>query len=375
MTEVEIIIIVGLAILITLIVVLIVLMFKRPQTLNDETKGRNQQELISKIENLEIKFKTEIDKQNIQSKLDIERTFNQFREVVSSKLNTDLQQMNDKVEHRLKEGFQSSDKLFNTMVEKLAIIDTTQKNIESLSGHVTDLKTYLSDKKSRGMYGEVQLYQILNNVFGENNETLFSKQYKLSNGAIVDAMVFGMQNTLNVPIDSKFSLENYIRMYDESTNDQERKQASKLFEQNIKKHVDDIASKYIILNETTDYALMFIPSEAVFSEIQANYMHLVTYAQQKKVWITSPTTLVYMLTMILIIHKDLEKEKNAENMLLELTKLFNDYRLFFERWGKFKEDIQRLIKSIDSLDKPMNRLNKNVYKIEASDFDNINIDD
>jgi DNA recombination protein RmuC len=375
MTETEIIVIVGLAILITLIAVLIIIMIKRPQTLNDESKGRNQQELISKIENLENKFKVEIDKQNIQSKLDIERTFNQFREVVSSKLNTDLQQMNEKVEHRLKEGFQSSDKLFNTMVEKLAIIDTTQKNIESLSGHVTDLKTYLSDKKSRGMYGEVQLYQILNNVFGEKNETLFSKQYKLSNGSIVDAMVFGMQKTLNVPIDSKFSLENYIRMYDDNITDQERKQASKLFEQNIKKHVDDISSKYIILNETTDYALMFIPSEAVFSEIQANYMHLVTYAQLKKVWITSPTTLVYMLTMILIIHKDLEKEKHAENMLLELTKLFNDYRLFFERWAKFKEDVQRLVKSIDSLDKPMNRLNKNVYKIESSDFDNINIDD
>lgn len=375
MTSTEIIIVAGLVVLIALIVVLTVLIIKKPQNVNEETKGRNQQELISKIENLEAKFKTEIDKQNIQSKLDIERTFNQFREVVSSKLNTDLQQMNDKVEHRLKEGFQSSDKLFNTMVEKLAIIDTTQKNIESLSGHVTDLKTYLSDKKSRGMYGEVQLYQILNNVFGENNETLFSKQYKLSNGAIVDAMVFGMQKSLNVPIDSKFSLENYIRMYDESINDQERKQSSKLFEQNIKKHVDDISSKYIILNETTDYALMFIPSEAVFSEIQANYMHLVTYAQQKKVLITAPTTLVYMLTMILIIHKDLEKEKNAENMLLELTKLFNDYRLFFERWAQFKADVQRLVKSIDSLDKPMNRLNKNVYKIEASDFDNINIDD
>ena len=87
----------------------------------------------------------------------------------------------------------------------------------------------------------------------------------------------------------------------------------------------DISSK----NETTDYALMFIPSEAVFSEIQANYIHLVEYASKKKVWITSPTTLVYMLTMILVINQDLEKEKNAEKMLDEINKLYNDFRLVF----------------------------------------------
>ena len=135
------------------------------------------------------------------------------------------------------------------------------------------------------MYGELQLYQILENVFGENNKTLFTKQHKLSNQTVVDAIVYGSGDALNIPIDSKFSLENYIRMYDSNSTDSERKNASKLFEQNIKKHIDDIASRYIIKNETTDYALMFIPSEAVFSEIQANYIHLVEYASKKKVWI------------------------------------------------------------------------------------------
>ena len=374
MTTTEILIITGIVLVIVLFTILMIILLRNSKTPTSEIKGRHQQEILSKIEHLQTAFKAEIEKQNLQSKTDIEKTFMSFKEAVSTKLNTDLQTMNEKVETRLKEGFQSSDQLFKNMVEKLAIIDTTQKNIENLSGHVTDLKTYLSDKKQRGMYGEVQLYQILENVFGENNQALFTKQHTLSNGTKVDALVYGSDQALNIPIDSKFSLENYIRMNDETLSEASRKEASKLFEQNIKKHINDIASKYIIKNETTNYALMFIPSEAVFSEIQANYVDLILYAQQKNVWLTSPTTLVYMLTMILLIYQDVEKEKHAEKMLLEIDRLFDDFRLFFARWDTFKKEIKKLVDSIDSLDKPMERLNKKVYKIKTSDFDNLDND-
>ena len=374
MTTTEILIITGIVLVIVLFTILMIILLRNSKAPTSEIKGRHQQEILSKIEHLQTAFKAEIEKQNLQSKTDIEKTFMSFKEAVSTKLNTELQTMNEKVETRLKEGFQSSDQLFKNMVEKLAIIDTTQKNIENLSGHVTDLKTYLSDKKQRGMYGEVQLYQILENVFGENNQALFTKQHTLSNGTKVDALVYGSDQALNIPIDSKFSLENYIRMNDETLSEASRKEASKLFEQNIKKHINDIASKYIIKNETTNYALMFIPSEAVFSEIQDNYVDLILYAQQKNVWLTSPTTLVYMLTMILLIYQDVEKEKHAEKMLLEIDRLFDDFRLFFARWDTFKKEIKKLVDSIDSLDKPMERLNKKVYKIKTSDFDNLDND-
>lgn len=375
MTNTEIILLTSMIVIILFLMILIIILIKGKKYPSNEIKARQQQEILSKIEYLKTDFKSALDKQNMQSQLELERTINYFKEAISTKINVDLQSMNDKVETRLKEGFQSSDKLFSSMLEKLTIIDTTQKNIENLSVHVNDLKTYLSDKKLRGMYGELQLYQILENVFGENNKTLFTKQHKLSNQTVVDAIVYGSGDALNIPIDSKFSLENYIRMYDSNSTDSERKNASKLFEQNIKKHIDDIASRYIIKNETTDYALMFIPSEAVFSEIQANYIHLVEYASKKKVWITSPTTLVYMLTMILVINQDLEKEKNAEKMLDEINKLYNDFRLVFERFNTLEKDIKRLSESIKTLMIPMNRLNKNVYKIEHSDFNNINNDD
>lgn len=375
MTTIEIIFMVIGSIVIMMMLVILIIILRKNNSKPNHIDGRNQQEIISKIEHLKTELKLEVEKLNISSKGTMNETFNAFKEAVSTKLSTDLQQMNEKVESRLKEGFTTSDELFKTMVEKLAIIDATQKNIESLSGHVTDLKTYLSDKKNRGMYGELQLYQILDNVFGENNKSLFDKQYKLNNGVVVDAVVYGSTKGHLIPIDSKFSLENYIRMYDDSLSKSDRQMASKLFEQNIKKHMDDISSKYIIKHETTDYALMFIPSEAVFSEIQANYLNLVIYGQNKKVWLASPTNLTYMLTVILMLNQDREKEKNAERMLLELTKLFKDFKLFFDRWEIFKKEMDKLSKSMDQLDKPMNRLNKNVYQIEKSNFDDLSLDD
>lgn len=153
-TTTEIILLTGMSVIIVFLMILMIVFIKGKKSPNDEVKGRQQQEILSKIEYLKTDFKTELDKQNLQSQLELERTINYFKEAISTKLNVDLQSMNDKVETRLKEGFQSSDKLFSSMLEKLTIIDTTQKNIENLSGHVNDLKSYLSDKKLRGMYGE-----------------------------------------------------------------------------------------------------------------------------------------------------------------------------------------------------------------------------
>ena len=223
MTNTEIILLTSMIVIILFLMILIIILIKGKKYPSNEIKARQQQEILSKIEYLKTDFKSALDKQNMQSQLELERTINYFKEAISTKINVDLQSMNDKVETRLKEGFQSSDKLFSSMLEKLTIIDTTQKNIENLSVHVNDLKTYLSDKKLRGMYGELQLYQILENVFGENNKTLFTKQHKLSNQTVVDAIVYGSGDALNIPIDSKFSLENYIRMYDSNSTDSERK--------------------------------------------------------------------------------------------------------------------------------------------------------
>lgn len=360
-------------VLVFLIVILIILLSKKNQNPNDlENRIKNQQELLNKIENLKLEVSKELELINAKSKSEIKDEINSFKDVITSKVSIDMNQINEKVEKRLTEGFKTSKELFDEVAKKLTVIDTTQRNIEKLSTNVDELSRLLSDKKLRGMYGESQLYMILNNVFGENNSKLYQQQYKLSNGTLVDALVFGPGSVGNISIDSKFSLENYLLMNNHEASQDERNQATKDFKINIKKHIDDISSKYIIKGETSDQAIMFIPSEAIFAEINAKFPELIDYAQNKHVWLTSPTTLVYMLTMILVIASNVQREKNAEKMLKELQSLFNDFELFFKRWDEVKKAVDKLNTVSEALDKPMHRLNKKVYQIEKSNFDELN---
>ncbi|MBN3491043.1 DNA recombination protein RmuC [Acholeplasma equirhinis] len=351
--------------------VLIFLLVKKPKSTDDEARIRYQQELVTKIEHLRNEFAKELELVNAKSKGEIKDELDKFKDYLTHKVTTDVTSINEKVERRLTEGFKTTQELFNGIKERLTVIDTTQKNIEKLSTNVDELSGLLSDKKLRGLYGEAQLYNILNNVFGEGNKVLYEQQKKLSNGTMVDAIIYGPEGVGNIPIDSKFSLENYLLMNDDKASQDERNQAQKDFKTNIKKHIDDISSKYILKGETADQAIMFIPSESVFAEIHAKYPDLIEFAQKRLVWITSPTTLVYMLTMIIVIASNIDREKNAERMLKELEGLYKDFRLFFERWDEVKKAIDKMNKVADDLEKPMERLNKKVYQIEKSDFDQL----
>jgi len=360
-----------LVLVLILIGVLIFLLVKKPKSTDDEARIRYQQELVSKIEHLRNEFAKELELVNAKSKGEIKDELDKFKDYLTHKVTTDVTSINEKVERRLTEGFKTTQELFDGIKERLTVIDTTQKNIEKLSTNVDELSGLLSDKKLRGLYGEAQLYNILNNVFGEGNKVLYEQQKKLSNGTMVDAIIYGPEGVCNIPIDSKFSLENYLLMNDDKASQDERNQAQKDFKTNIKKHIDDISSKYILKGETADQAIMFIPSESVFAEIHAKYPDLIEYAQKRLVWITSPTTLVYMLTMIIVIASNIDREKNAERMLKELEGLYKDFRLFFERWDEVKKAIDKMNKVADDLEKPMERLNKKVYQIEKSDFDQL----
>ncbi|VEU83041.1 DNA recombination protein RmuC [Acholeplasma hippikon] len=370
-------IIIGIILLAVLILVIFLLTKKpaivKPNNEQDtEARIRYQQELISKLETLKVEVSKELELINQKSKGEIKDELNAFKEIITTKVTSDMTQINEKVEKRLTEGFKTSKETFDEVLKRLTVIDTTQRNIEKLSTNVDELSRLLSDKKLRGMYGEGQLYMILNNVFGEGNHELYEPQHKLSNGTLVDAMIFGPEGVGNIPVDSKFSLENYLLMNNHEASQDERNQATKDFKANIKKHIDDIAGKYLIKGETSDQAIMFIPSEAVFSEIHAKFPELIEYAQNKHVWITSPTTFVYMLTMIVVISSNVQREKNAEKMLKELQSLFNDFELFFKRWEDVKKAVDKLSTTTEALDKPMFRLNKKVYKIESSNFEALN---
>ena len=199
-----------------------------------------------------------------------------------------LQEISGQVEKRLAEGFEKTTATFSDIVKRLALIDEAQKKITELSSSVVSLQEILADKRSRGAFGEVQLHSLVHNVLAEADYAL---QYTLPNSKIADCVLFLPEPTGMVAIDSKFPLESYRRLSDFAASEIERKAAEKQFKQDIQKHINDISEKYIIPGTTSDGAIMFIPAEAVFAEIQAHHGDLVDKAHAARVWMVSPTTL------------------------------------------------------------------------------------
>ena len=271
--------------------------------------------------------------------------------------------MNAKVEERLAKGFEETTKTFGSVLERLGKIDEAQKKIEALSSNVVSLQDILTDKKSRGIFGEVQLYQILASVFGEKNDRTYQKQYKLSNNTMVDAMLFTPEPIGNIAIDSKFPLENYRKMYDSELTNEERINARKEFVGNLKKHIDDISEKYIIRNETSDQAIMFLPAEAIFAEINAYHTDVIDYAYRKNVRIASPTTLVSVLTTIQMILTNIEREKYASVIQEELGKLHEEFGRYEKRWKALEKDIEKVTKDVKEITTTSNKISKRFTEI------------
>ncbi|MDX1519804.1 MAG: DNA recombination protein RmuC, partial [Gammaproteobacteria bacterium] len=192
-----------------------------------------------------------------------------------------LHEIGGLVEKRLDEGFKKTTETFADILKRLALIDEAQKKITELSTNVVSLQEILADKRSRGAFGEVQLSALIANVMPEKS---FALQYSLPNGKVADCALFLPEPTGTILIDAKFPLESYQTMTDFSLAELERKAAEKQFKRDIQKHISDIAEKYIIPGTTSDGAVMFIPAESVFAEIQSRHPELVEQAHTSRVW-------------------------------------------------------------------------------------------
>ena len=201
-------------------------------------------------------------------------------------------------------------------------------------------------------------------------------QHKLSNGFIADAILYAPSPLGTIAIDSKFPLENYERMSNKSLSQEERKAAEKLFKSDFKKHIDAIASKYILPGETASEAIMFLPAEAIFAEVNAYHQDLLKDAYQKKVWITSPTTLMSTLSVISMILKNMERDKYAKVIHDELNRLSLDFSRYKERWDKLSRNIDTVSKSVKELHTTSEKISKRFDSINKADVKSIatNID-
>ena len=273
-----------------------------------------------------------------------------------------LEQISGKVAERLDEGFKKTNETFTNVMTRLATIDEAQKKIDGLTTNVVSLQHLLGDKRSRGAFGEVQLEGLVRNILPPD---AYSFQEKLSNGNRVDCLLILPPPTGKVPVDAKFPLENYHRMLDQSLAESDKLAARKQFKLDIKKHIEDISLKYLIRNETSDGAVMFVPAEAVFAEIHAYHSDLVEYAMHKHVWIVSPTTLMAVLNTARAVMKDVQMREQVHIIQSELGKLSVDFKRFDERMKKLSEHIRQANKDVDDVQISSRKISEQFAKIEA----------
>ena len=277
-----------------------------------------------------------------------------------------LKEISEQIDCKLTKGFEKTTETFTNVIKRLTIIDEAQKKITELSSNVVSLQEILSDKRSRGAFGEVQLSSLIHNMLPESHYAL---QYTLTNNKRCDCILFLPEPTGNIVIDAKFPLESYQQIHNENISENEQSQAEKQFRLDIRKHIRDIANKYIIPGETTDGAVMFIPAEAVFSEIHAHYPDLVEIAHRSRVWLVSPTTMMAILTTAQAVLKDAATRKQVHIIQEHLIVLRKDFDRFQERMDKLAHHIQLAHKDVSNVHKSSKKISNRFNRIEKVDLD------
>ncbi len=277
-----------------------------------------------------------------------------------------LTEITDHVDKQLSGGFEKTNTIFTQVIERLSKIDAAQQRISELSNHVVDLQTLLADKRSRGAFGEIQLEHILKNALPSQH---FSLQHTLANGKRADCLLILPKPTGNTVVDAKFPLESFKAMLDQHKNPAQHTLARQQFQKDIRHHIDNIADKYILPPETSDGAIMFLPAEAIFAEIHANFPDIVRYSQQRRVWLTSPTTLMAILTTASAVIKDVATRQQVHIIQNHLAKLGQDFQRFQKRMDALNKHIHLAQKDVDMVHTSSKKITNRFFQIEQVQLD------
>ncbi|MBH90288.1 MAG: DNA recombination protein RmuC [Magnetovibrio sp.] len=266
--------------------------------------------------------------------------------------NLTMEQRLEAVSKRIGDGLSShtekTGKSIGDLHERLAVIDAAQKNLTNLSQQMVGLQDILSNKQARGAFGEIQLNDLVSSMLPPS---AFQFQATLSNGKRVDCLL----NLPNPPgfiaVDAKFPLESYRALNDAKGN-AALVQASRTFSADIKKHIEAIASKYIIPGETAESALMFLPSESIFTELHINFQNTIEHSWKRKVLIVSPTSLMAILNTVRAVLKDANMREQAGLIQVEVTNLL--------------KDIERMDKRIENLARHFDNVQVDIKEIQTS---------
>jgi len=249
--------------------------------------------------------------------------------------------------------------------ERLALIDRAQKNIETLSGEVSGLQNLLSNKQARGAFGEKQMQDLIETYLPPN---AYSFQYTLSNNRRVDALIHLPADQGDVAIDSKFPMEAWRRLT-QADNTPDEQRAKRDFANDVTRHIKDVASKYLIFGETHDLALLFLPSEAIYAELHANFPEVIEKGFASKVMIVSPTTFMATLHTMRAVMRDAAMRQQAHIIQREVGMMAKDVSLLDERVGKLQSHFNQSTEDIRKIRISTEKITKRADKIDSLDME------
>ena len=291
-------------------------------------------------------------------------------EHINTQLAEKIAELNQKVENKLKEGFQSTSETMAQVRERLKVIDEAQKNMEVLSKDVVSLRNIMEGNQSRGQYGEYQLQMVLLNVFGDTagcyQEQYTIKKVKDGNDVRADAVVFMPEPNKMICIDSKFPFQDYERLFN-AESEEEKERYKKEFARAVKQHITTIKDKYIIEGKTAPEALMFIPNDGVFAFIHHDLQDVVDYAREKKVILTSPSTLPAILVTINMVRIEAERAKNVREISKQLAILGKQFEMFAKEWDSFSRQLETASKTREKLDSRVSKITNRFDAISTNE--------
>ncbi len=320
-------------------------------------------------------FRLETEKQLRDFQTSLQQRFTDQFLALSEKVNLSMSGINERVEQRLTQGFDKTNETFGSILQRMAIIDQAQENIRTLSQEMVSLQDILGNNQRRGQFGEFQLNQLLFAAFKDRKE-LYAIQYTLRDAqgkrpqVRADAVVFLPGVHGMVCIDSKFPFANYQKLFgsEERLSEEEETKALQVFGRDVKKHIEDIADKYIIEGKTADYALLFVASDGILATLYSRLPNLVEYATSKRVHLVSPTILFPLLSSFHAISIDYRRSQNANLIRQELVKLAKEFGQFETEWQKLAGAIRGASRSTDQIGTRVDKLTTQFSKIKEVDF-------
>lgn len=320
-----------------------------------------------------LSLRKEFNDQNLDNRKGLE----EFERTITDSLMTKFNQLNETMNERIKEiqgnvnksiegGFAETSKAYKELTEQLTLISQAKQNIEALSLEVVSLKNVLDNNQNRGKFGEFTLEKIIYSIFGDAKAGVYEFQYHLKNydeNDRPDAVIFLPEPNKLLCIDSKFPFVDYKGIIEAETKEI-REQSKAGFLQAVKKHITAVATKYIIKDQTADYAILFIPSDAIFGFINAELDSVVEYAREKKVILTSPSTLQPILATINLVRLQYDRKKNIDKIITLINVLGKKFSQFISTWEKLSDRVRQLDEERTKLDDKVRQITTQFEKIE-----------